>query len=166
MSRHNGSIDVKSEIGIGTTFTLQLPIVTRVGSTREISETEQVSKSNGLHILVVDDDQPICDILDKFLSREGHMVRTVDNGVEAISLAENNNYDLVLCDMVMPEVYGYDVIKALNELERIPKIGVITGWGDQLKLMEDKAFKVDFLLKKPFDFSEMLLLINNLFINN
>ena len=166
MSRHNGSIDVKSEIGIGTTFTLQLPIVTRVGSTREITETEQVSKSNGLHILVVDDDEPICDILDKFLSREGHMVRTVDNGAEAISLAEDNNYDLVLCDMVMPEVYGYDVIKALNEMERIPKIGVITGWGEQLKLMEDEAFKVDFLLKKPFDFSEMLLLINNLFINN
>jgi len=166
MSRHNGSIDVKSEIGIGTTFTLQLPIVTRVGSTREITETEQVSKSNGLHILVVDDDEPICDILDKFLSREGHMVRTVDNGAEAISLAEDNNYDLVLCDMVMPEVYGYDVIKALNEMERIPKIGVITGWGEQLKLMDDEAFKVDFLLKKPFDFSEMLLLINNLFINN
>jgi len=94
------------------------------------------------------------------------MVRTVDNGAEAISLAEDNNYDLVLCDMVMPEVYGYDVIKALNEMERIPKIGVITGWGEQLKLMDDEAFKVDFLLKKPFDFSEMLLLINNLFINN
>jgi YesN/AraC family two-component response regulator len=80
------------------------------------------------------------------------MVRTVDNGAEAINLIGVNSYDLVLCDMVMPEVYGYDVIKAPNELERIPEIGVITGWGEQLKPMEDDTFKVDFIIKKPFDF--------------
>ena len=166
MSRHNGSIEVNTKIGRGSTFTLQLPVVTRVDIIREISETEQVSKSNGLHILVVDDDEPICDILDKFLSREGHMVRTVDNGAEAIVLARVNSYDLVLCDMVMPEVYGYDVIKALNQLERIPKIGVITGWGEQLKPVGGETFKVDFVLKKPFDFSEMSILINNVFNSN
>ncbi len=166
ISRHNGSIEVYSEIGRGCTFTIQLPIVTKLDSTSEISEPKQVSRSDGLHILVVDDDEPICDILEKFLSREGHMVRTVDNGAQAISLAGANNYDLVLCDMVMPDVYGYDVIKALNELERIPKVGVITGWGEQLKPMEDESIKVDFVLKKPFNFSEMSKLINNVFNGN
>jgi len=68
--------------------------------------------------------------------------------------------------MVMPEVYGYDVIKALNQLERIPKIGVITGWGEQLKPVGGETFKVDFVLKKPFDFSEMSILINNVFNSN
>ncbi len=163
LSRHNGKIEVKSEIGRGSTFTLQLPIVTGKDSIREIPETEQVSKSSGLHILVVDDEESICNILDKFLSREGHMVRTVDNGAEAIILAGVSNYDLVLCDMVMPEVFGYDVIKALNELERRPKIGIITGWGEKLKSLEDEKIRVDFILKKPFDFSEITKHINRLF---
>ncbi len=163
ISRHNGNIEVNSEIGRGSTFTIQLPIATKADNTREIPVTEQVSESKGLHILVVDDDVPICDILEKFLSSEGHMVRIVDNGAEAIVLARINSYDLVLCDMVMPEVFGHDVIKALNELETIPKIGVITGWGEPLKPKGDETFKVDFILKKPFDFSEMSKLINNVF---
>jgi DNA-binding response OmpR family regulator len=112
---------------------------------------------------VVDDEESICNILDKFLSREGHMVRTVGSGAEAIILAEVSNYDLVLCDMVMPEVFGYDVIKALNGLERRPKIGIITGWGEKLNSMEDENIKVDFILKKPFDFSEITMHLNSLF---
>jgi FixJ family two-component response regulator len=65
--------------------------------------------------------------------------------------------------MVMPEVFGYDVIRALNDLERRPKIGIITGWGEKLKPIEDENIKVDFILKKPFDFSEMMKLIDNAF---
>ncbi len=163
ISRHNGSIEVKSEIGRGSTFTLQLPIVTEADGISKVPETEQVSENSGLNILVVDDEENICNILDGFLSSEGHMVRTVDNGAEAIILAEVNNYDLVLCDLVMPEVFGYDVIKALNELERRPKIGIITGWGEKLKSMEDENIKVDFILKKPFDFSEIIMHLNSLF---
>ncbi len=166
LSRHNGKIEVRSEIGKGSTFTIQLPIVPRADGIREISETEQVSKSNGLHILVVDDEELICDVLEKFLSNEGHMVRTVDNGAEAIILAGVSSYDLVLCDMVMPEVFGYDVIKALNKLEKRPKIGIITGWGEKLKHMEDENIKVDFILKKPFEFSEVTRHLNSLFSNN
>jgi len=51
-------------------------------------------------------------------------------------------------------------------LESIPKIGIITGWGEQLKPVGDETFKVEFVLKKPFDFSEMSILINNVFNSN
>ena len=163
ITRHGGKIEVESEVGKGSTFTLQFPIATRTCSTKEISEPEQETKSNSLNILVVDDEEVICNILEKFLSSDGHMVRAVDNGAEAIMLTKDCSYDLVLCDMAMPEVFGYDVIKALNELERRPKIGIITGWAEKLKPMEDEAFKVDFIIKKPFEFSEITRHINNLF---
>ena len=76
-------------------------------------------------------------------------------------LTKATDYDLVLCDMAMPEVYGYDVIKALNELEKRPKIGIITGWGEKLKPIDD-GFKVDFIIKKPFDLTELSENINDM----
>ena len=81
----------------------------------------------------------------------------------AIELAKRERFDLVLCDLAMPEVFGYDVIKALNKLEKRPKIGIVTGWGGKLKPLDDEDFKVDFIIKKPFDFSELTKHINYVF---
>jgi CheY-like chemotaxis protein len=161
---HGGKIEVESEVGKGTTYTLQFPAATKTDSPEESSEPEQEIMNKCLRILVVDDEEEICNILDKFFSKKGHLVRTVDNGREAIALAKIDDYDLVLCDMAMPEVYGYDVIKALNKLEKMPKIGIITGWNEKLKPINDEEFKVDFIIRKPLVFSELTRLINELFI--
>jgi DNA-binding response OmpR family regulator len=67
---------------------------------------------------VIDGEEEICNILDKFISKKSYLVKTVDNGREAIILTKAADYDLALCDMAMPNVYGYDVIKALNKLEK------------------------------------------------
>ncbi len=87
---------------------------------------------------MVDDEEAICNILDNFLSEKGHLVRTVNSGREAIILTKAADYDLVLTDMAMPDVFGYDVIRALNELEKRPKVGIITGW-EKLKPLDEEA---------------------------
>ena len=158
---HGGKIEVESEVGRGSVFTLQFPAAAKADSPKESPETKQEIKRDSLRILVVDDEERICNILDKFLSRDGHKVRTVDNGAEAIELAKSEGFDLVLCDLAMPNVYGYDVIKALNRLEKRPKIGIITGWGEKLKSLEEEGMKIDFIVKKPFDFSEIKKHIND-----
>ena len=89
-------------------------------------------------------------------------VKTVYNGNDAIELTRKEAFDLVLCDMAMPDVYGYDVIKVLNALEKRPKIGIITGWGEKLKPLEENL-KVDFIVKKPFNFKELTKHINEAF---
>jgi PAS domain S-box-containing protein len=162
---HGGDIKVNSEVGKGSTFTLQFPITRKTVSPEISSEPieEQDKKCNEIRVLVVDDDEAICKLLDKFLSGKGLKVKTTVDGAKAIEMASEEKFDLVLCDMAMPHVYGYDVIKALNKLEERPKIGIITGWGEKLKSIDADDLKVDFIAKKPFNFNELLILINRAF---
>jgi PAS domain S-box-containing protein len=159
--RHGGKIEAESEEGNGTTFNLSIPI--RKGAVQKVVPPEHDRRVTGrkLHILVVDDNKDICEIMDGVLTRGGHAVTSVDNGAEAIELAGEKDFDLVLCDLLMPDVQGYDVVKALNKLDKIPKIGLMTGWAD-LKSIDEEGAKVDFILKKPFKHAELAKHIDEL----
>jgi PAS domain S-box-containing protein len=162
MSRHGGMINVESQVGKGSTFTLQFPIATSTVSSEAPSYPILETKSNDLSILVVDDEVEICSMLDEFLTTGGYKVKTVDNGAMAIDITKRERFDLVLCDMAMPKICGQEVIRALNELSNRPKIGVITGWDNDLKLTENEDLIVDFIIKKPFNFTELTRHLNNI----
>ena len=166
VTRHGGKIDVVSEIGKGATFTLQFPITNKRASLIEASEPEQETDNKSLRILVVDDEETIRDILNQFLSRDGHTVKAVDNGADAINMVDGEDFDLVLCDIAMPNVFGYDVVKALNRLKKRPKIGIVSGWKEKLKNIDDKELNVDFYLKKPFTHSALTKHINEAFVED
>ena len=165
VARQGGKIEVDSEEGKGSTFTLQFPITIEIASPITTPKLKQETKGKKLSILVVDDEEEICNMLDDFLSRSGYKVKTVDSGAGAIELAKRENFNLVLCDMAMPDIFGYDVIKFLNKLKKRPKIGIITGWGGKLKPMDDEEFKVDLIVKKPFDLSELRKHINDMIVS-
>ena len=116
---------------------------------------------NKRKILVVDDDIRICGILQEFLCNKGFNTSGAHGGAEAIELLKNEEFDLVLCDYVMPGVTGYDVVRSLNVLDKRPKIGIITGWSELLRTKEKEEMNVDFFFKKPFDFSELETFIND-----
>lgn len=166
ITRHGGSIKVESEIGKGSTFTLQFPVTMQAINQTTVPKPKQEKKKKNLHILVVDDEEAIRNILDKYLSRSGHMIHAVDNGADAIKLVKKEVFDLVLCDLAMPHVFGYDVIKALNLLEKRPKIGIITGWGENLRSIKEVGEEIDFIVRKPFNFSELTKKINEEFGND
>ncbi len=161
VTKHGGKIDVVSEIGKGTTFTLQFPIANEIDGPMNTFEPKQEACRKNLRILVVDDEEAIRNILNQFLSRRGHDVKVVDNGADAISIIEREDLDLVLCDLAMPNVFGYDVVKALNKLIKRPKIGIVTGWGKDC--VSDENMKIDFYLRKPFKQLELAKHINDLF---
>ncbi|MBT6227786.1 MAG: response regulator, partial [Candidatus Scalindua sp.] len=87
ITRHGGKIGVESEEGKGTTLTLSLPINNETKQQILSSRSAPDKVAKGLSILVVDDEEEICSILDKFFSRVGHMVKAVSSGAEAIELA-------------------------------------------------------------------------------
>ncbi len=164
ITRHGGKIEVQSEPGKGSKFSIQFPIDAKTVSTVSKLEPQQETIEKNLHILVVDDEEDIRNILDQLLSRDGHKVKTVDNGADAIKMAEGEDFDLVLCDLAMPNIFGYDVVRVLNGLKKRPKIGIITGWNDEPALASGKELKVDFYLQKPFKHSVLFKHINELFI--
>ncbi len=91
------------------------------------------------------------------------MVKTVDNGAEAILLSKKERFDLVICDLAMDKVTGYDVIRAINKLDNRPKIGITTGRSKKLKYIDkEDDLKVDFIIKKPFSLSELTKHIDDL----
>ena len=162
VTRHSGKIEVDGELGKGTAFTMQFPVTIKRRRVIKISAPEQKTNEKSLRILVIDDEESMRDILNQFLSKGGHDVKTTDNGVNVINMIEGERFDLVLCDIAMPNICGYDVVKSLNGLKKRPKIGIISGWSGSLASMADKGLTVDFFLKKPFKHEALAKYINDL----
>ncbi len=157
----------KSEIKLG--IETQKDAVTLEGASSPKNSKKKIVSSgfdkertaNVLRILVADDYDGVSKILCEYFSWYGHDVKVVDNGAEAVGLCMSENFDLVLVDLIMPNVTGHDVVKALNSLDKRPKIGLITGWSEKFKSGEDLS--VDFIVEKPFDLSTIASSIDDMF---
>lgn len=127
-----GDISVVSELGVGSTFTICLPVQV-VDSTIEIpshsSEHSQSSSSGDSHcrntILVIDDDPTIHDLLKRFLGKKGFEVKTASSGSEGISLAKKLQPEAITLDVMMPGMDGWSVLTALKANPQTADIPVV-----------------------------------------
>ena len=163
VTSHSGSIDIESKIGKGSMFTLKFPFSKGEASPAETEKIDKQTKVKPINILVVDDNQNMGLLIDQMLSEEGHNVKYVCSGAEAIELLRSERFDLLLSDLIMPEVTGYDVIRSLDKMDRRPKVGIITGCSERYRAVKQVGLKVDFIIKKPFDLPELTNQINNIF---
>ncbi|MBT6564704.1 MAG: response regulator [Candidatus Scalindua sp.] len=160
IEKHGGKIEVKSKVGKGTTFTIRLPITVSPAQKTELPVEDQKIKAEGLNILAVDDKEDIRSLLEMFFANNGHTVKTVEGGNMAIEVLKTEIFDIVLCDLVMPDISGYEVIAVLNKLEKRPIIGVLTGWSEKIETEDINKLNVDFVIRKPFKFSVLTKSIN------
>jgi len=162
ITRHGGEIVVQSKPGFGTKIKLRLPIsVNHVNEVVESKHNDKL-KFDSLNVLVVDDSKEMCDSLSELFTDEGQRVLSVDNGAEAVKLLKENSYDLLLCDLVMPDINGKDVVNAINKMKKKTKVGMITGWDYSMEDAEKDGLQVDFIARKPFDLSVLRRNINDL----
>lgn len=152
VQQHRGEIAVESIPGEGTEFTLYLPATKETATALPThQETPLPTAQPGETILVVEDDPVVQAAIAEILERLGYTVLTASNGSEALTLFSQNadTIDLVLCDMMMPEMDGLDLSLALSVHDPRVKVILITGYplnGEGNALLEQGVFD---WLEKP-----------------
>lgn len=117
-------------------------------------------------ILVVDDDDEIRELLEFDLSHSGYNVETACDGMEGLNKAINNNYDLVLLDVMMPKMNGYDVCNNLRKTKPEIPVLLLTAKGTIGDKTQGFDCGADDYLVKPFDIQEVLLRVKALLRRN
>lgn len=107
-----------------------------------------------IKILIVDDEKPICDLIDLNLSASGYQCRTVQDGLEALKLIEEENFDLILLDIMLPGADGYDIMEYIRPMG-IPVI-FITAKHEVRDRVKGLKLGADDYVVKPFSLLEVL----------
>ena len=115
VTQHGGKIYARSRLGKGTTFFVELPIVTKEEQLELAEPAIQPGKVSAARVLVVDDDSIVQEFLTEVLTEQGHEVEIVENGDDALDRLGNEDYDVILLDIKLPSISGIDLYKQLQK---------------------------------------------------
>jgi len=160
IERHGGSIDVDSEIGKGTTFTIWIPFDRpftngNVPQVNDADHKEQIGSARKANVLVVDDELYIGDLIRDSLKDQGHNVTVLNNGEEAIEQFKENHFDIAFIDYMLPGCTGLDVIKSVRGHNPQTSLILITGSVNSSVGEEAIAEGATSFLQKPFTFDQI-----------
>ncbi len=155
---HEGFINVYSEVGKGTAFTVYLPASSVTEEKRLPQRMSDFPTGRGELVLVVDDDDSIRQITKSTLETFGYRVLLAGDGTEAVVVYEANRDDIkvVLTDMMMPLMDGQATIRALRRLTPNVKIISASGLADDAKAVEAARSGVETFLPKPYTAEQLL----------
>ena len=118
-------------------------------------------ENNKNHILIVDDDDRIRNLLKDYLSENNYIVSTAENSIQAKERLLYLRFDIIILDVMMPGQNGYELTKEVKDKIKIPII-LLTAKGDALDRIEGLEVGADDYLPKPFEPKELVLRIQNL----
>lgn len=167
IEQHRGEIFVYSKFGVGTKFTIHLPVMERELTPREKEQIQQGGTYRNRHILLVEDEPDISDIQCRILTQDPcqHTVDRAKDGQTAIALYEKNFYDFVSLDYSLPgKINGMDVYHHIRAIDKNILILFVSGNIDFLESIKELKQKDPYLdhLSKPFRNKEYVNRINRL----
>ncbi|MBQ1963636.1 MAG: response regulator, partial [Clostridia bacterium] len=111
------------------------------------------------HILVVDDEARIRAIIRKYAEFEGHTVTEASDGMEAVLLCRKNTYDLIIMDIMMPELDGFSACREIRKTAQTPII-MLSARGEEYDRINGFEVGVDDYVTKPFSPKELMLRVD------
>lgn len=146
VSRHRGEIEIESTPENGTTVNVTLPLTA--------SRHERPAAAP--HLLVIDDESALCEVLAELFQGVGYTVDTCAGGREGIERFSADHYDLVCTDLRTEDLSGWEVIRAVKTSGRGTPVVLLTGFREQLKPDQIEESGVDAVLGKPFTLQQVL----------
>ena len=174
VEKMGGTITFESEKGAGTTFVIRVPFKIDMDADKREEQKDVSKKSmNGLHILLAEDNELNMEIAEFVLQNEGADVTKAWNGQEAVELfkkSEHGEFDVILMDIMMPVINGYEATKRIRSLDRedaqaIPIIAMTANAFTEDRLRAKEA-GMDEHIAKPIDVKLLVKVINELVEHN
>jgi len=151
VERNSGTIQVYSEPGQGSEFVLYFP----AHNTANGSEKPQMEKSVDDYkghesILIVDDEPALLDLASEILNQQGYRTVCAENANEALALLKMDSFDLMLSDVIMPDINGYQLAAMVQKAYPEIKIQLVSGFSDERHLNSGSSRLHEELISKPY----------------
>jgi PAS domain S-box-containing protein len=145
VKQHGGNLAIESAPGQGTTFRLLLPTDPALRGTRP-----QPRMDGSLHVLILDDEPALADILARMLRLDNHTATVVHEGAAALERLEMETFDLVISDMGMPGMDGWEFARQVRSRHPKTVLIVASGWGSQITAEEMQEYGIRGVVPKPY----------------
>ena len=152
IKRHEGTVEIESEPGRGTTFRIRLPSLVPLLA---FEDNAVPAPGVSLNVLVVDDEDVPRNVVAKYLTAGGHRVTTAAGGSEAMEKFHAEQFDLVLTDQGMPGMSGYELARALKQIRDNQPIILLTGFSGPAPSPETNSSDVDLVIHKPISYDQL-----------
>jgi len=158
VKRHGGDLEITSTPGEGTVVALNFCIFAPQDIDAAMPLPEEETGPG--RILVIDDELPIAELLMEALQLGGHQVEITGSGHEGIEMIRQAAFDLVLTDLDMPGMSGWEVARRVQEIRPGTPVMLVTGWSESISDEQMSAAGVRALVHKPFEIKELLSITN------
>jgi signal transduction histidine kinase/ActR/RegA family two-component response regulator/HAMP domain-containing protein len=150
VKRHHGSVMVRSKPGEGTRVELVFPRPANIPEPAPIPTHEAPAGGPGLRVMVVDDDAAVRDLLIEILEELGQTAAGFPDGEAALASFHPRRFDLVLTDLGMPRMNGWQLAEEIRSRDPETPIALITGWGEHVDQAQAERVGAERLISKPF----------------
>jgi PAS domain S-box-containing protein len=159
---HGGSLEARSEgPGKGSEFTLRLALA-ETGQAADEPQAAGLRRQTAQRVLIVDDNADAASTLEMLLRSLGYETRVVNDGAAALALAKEFRPDVVLLDIGMPGLDGYEVARRLRAMKKggALRIIAVTGWGQEADRQKSEEAGFDLHLVKPVEPSDLVRILD------